>query len=152
MTLKNEDEYRAALAEVSPYFDGPEPEQMPARVSELLHAIEAYEREFYPVPSLLCHGGAMNTGFLKMQHERFMQAAQKFDDGRFTREDLEKVAEEAREHTLFLKDGTDIQETLKRLPFGDLQMTLLQKAPTNARYIEAIEIINNHLKKLDRSR
>ena len=82
MTLKNEDEYRAALAEVSPYFDGPEPEQMPARVSELLHAIEAYEREFYPVPSLPCHGGAMNTGFLKMQHERFMQAAQKFDDGR----------------------------------------------------------------------
>ena len=49
MTLKNEDEYRAALAEVSPYFDGSEPEQMPARVSELLHAIEAYEREFYPI-------------------------------------------------------------------------------------------------------
>lgn len=49
MTLKNEDEYSAALAEVSPYFDRPEPEQMPAWVRELLEAIETYEREFYPI-------------------------------------------------------------------------------------------------------
>ncbi len=49
MTLKTKDEYRAALAEIGPYFDCPELEQMPARFGELLKAIEAYEREFYPI-------------------------------------------------------------------------------------------------------
>ena len=53
MTLNTEAEYRAALAEIEPYFDGPQLDQMRARFDELLNAIEAYEREFYPIEAPL---------------------------------------------------------------------------------------------------
>ncbi|MBH3391068.1 hypothetical protein I5S62_18345 [Pseudomonas putida] len=49
--IRNEDEYRAALREVSPLFDNePEPGTEEAEVFEaMVLLIEAYEAEHYPV-------------------------------------------------------------------------------------------------------
>lgn len=49
--LRNDDEYRAALREVSPLFDNePEPGSEEAKAFEaMVLLIEAYEAEHYPV-------------------------------------------------------------------------------------------------------
>lgn len=49
--IRNEDEYRAALKEVSPLFDSePEPGTEQAKAFEaMVLLIEAYEAEHYPV-------------------------------------------------------------------------------------------------------
>jgi hypothetical protein len=52
MTITNEAEYRAAMAEVSPLFDLGDDrltEEQFLRVSELVDAIEAYEAMHYPI-------------------------------------------------------------------------------------------------------
>ena len=58
MTLKTKDEYRAALAEIGPYFDCPELEQMPARFGDVnsdlkLIQISSCQRFKTDTPALL---------------------------------------------------------------------------------------------------
>jgi len=94
----------------------------------------------------------MSAGFLAMWHTKFQQTAVKFSEGRLGKTELEAVAEEARNHTLALRDGTDIQEALKHLPFGALKTQILRDAHHHPKYIEALEIIDAHLKNPDSSR
>ena len=94
----------------------------------------------------------MINGFLKMYRDKFLQEAVKFSDALIDKAGLEKLAEEAHNHALILKDGTDINETIKRLPFGSMKIQILRDANHPPKYVQALEIIDAHLQKLSSSR
>ncbi len=91
----------------------------------------------------------MSVGFIRGWHTCFMQVALKFDIGELEESNLRDTAEEAYQHALSLRDGSDCDVLLKQLPPNSL---ILETVNQSQRYKFALGVIKEHLEDLISSR